>query len=158
MSIYYYYINRTKHEYFSSGDMGYGLKDRPYREELLPLVGYLLINHVYVRHQHNQPCNGHDPEDKEDFPLEGHWAGDDCELVDEYSKEWEDIHDYERYGTEYGNNKWTNISRQLFDEYNAYIRYWNNPDDVSGDKYKKVFQNNIYKMKLDIGWAGPHFE
>jgi hypothetical protein len=158
MGVYYSYINRTKHEYFEAGDMGYGNKNRVYREEMLPLIGYLLTNHIYGNRNLGKPCSGHEPKDKEDFPLEGHWAGDDCELVDEYCKEYEEIADYEHYGTEFGTQKWTNISRQLFDEYNAYIRYWNNPDDVSGDKYKKEFQNNIYKMKLDIGWAGAHFD
>lgn len=157
MSIYYYYVNRTKNEYFSSGDMGYGLKDGAYRQEMLPLIGYLQINHIYGNGNPNKPCDGHEREDKEDFPLECHWAGDDCELIDEYKQEYEDICNYEYYGSEYGHQKWTNISKQLFYEYNDYIRYWNNPDDV-GINYKKDMQNSIYKMKLDIGWAGTHFD
>lgn len=157
MSTYYYYVNKTKHEYFSSGDMGYGLKKYVYRQELLPLIGYLQINHMYVRHMHNEPCRGHIPEGNEDFPLEGHWAMDDCQLVDEYNKDYGDICNYELYGTEYGAQKWVNISKQLFEEYNSYIKYWNNPDDVS-EEYKEGYRKSIEKMCIPIGPLGAHFD
>lgn len=140
--------------------MGYGLRDRPYREDLLPLIGYLQINHIYGHGNPGKPCNGHTPEDKDDFPLECHWAGDDCELVNEYNRIYDEINDSKSKYLEgiYSGPKWVNISKQLFEEYNAYIRYWNDPDDFSSDYHKKKMQNNIYKLKLDIGWAGAHFD
>lgn len=136
--------------------MGYGLKLYTYRQEMLPLIGYLQINHIYGNSNAGKPCDGHEPEDSEDFPLEAHWAGDDCELIDEYNPIYDETWECKELEN-YSGPQWTNISKQLFDEYNAYIRYWNNPDDV-GISYKKEMQNNIYKMKLDIGWAGAHFE
>src|SRR5690606_5472819 len=116
---------------------GYGLKEWAYRQELLPLIGYLQINSIYSN-KGPRKCEGHDPEDKEDFPLEGHWAGDDCELIDEYSKEWEGIDGYSWNETQDKSDKsdpsWINISKQLFYEYNAYIRYWNQDYEDDSDE------------------------
>lgn len=156
MSTYYYYVNKTKHEYFSSGDMGYGLKEYVYEQELLPLIGYLHVNTITTRDE--GICSGHIPEDNEDFPLEGHWAVDDCQLISEHDEEWKDIHEYERYGTEFRNNKWTNISKQLFDEYNSYIKYWNQDYEDSDEETKERNRKSIEKMCIPIGRNGAHFE
>lgn len=139
--------------------MGYGLREYAYRQDLLPLIGYLQIGANYTYPSSNKgPCQGHEPEDDEDFPLEAHWCGDECELVDEYSDEWKDIHEYERYGTEYGNNKWTNISKQLWEEYNAYIKDWNKDYEGDSEETKERHRKDIEKMCIPIGPNGAHFD
>lgn len=155
MSTYYYYVNKTKHEYFSSGDMGYGLKEYVYELDLLPLVGYL---HCWYIFNPSGECDGHEREDNEHFPLQGHWMKDDCGLVSEHDEIWRDIHDYERYGTEYGNNKWTNISKQLFEEYNSHIKYWNQDYEGDSEETKERNKKDIEKMSIPIGPNGSHFD
>jgi hypothetical protein len=158
MSIYYYYINRTKHEYFSSGDMGYGLKEYAYRQDLLPLLGYLCMNDMYTGDvHHGRQCKDHKPKNKDHFPLQGHWYGDDYELISEYDRIYDEIWDSKRLEG-YSGPQWTNISKQLWEEYNAYIKYWNDLDVIEDKEYREVIRKNIEKMSIPIGSNGAHFE
>ena len=154
MSIYYKYVNRTKHEYFSSGDMGYGLKEWAYEQPLLPLIGYLHCDYQYAP---SGPCSGHEREDNEDFPLQGHWIKDDCGLVSEYDEIYDEIWQSERL-EDYSGPKWTNISKQLFEEYNDHIKYWNQDYDDESEETKEQNRRDIEKLSVPIGPLGAKFE
>lgn len=157
MSIYYYYVNKTKHEYFSSGDMGYGLKEYVYEQNLLPLIGYL---HCWYILNPSGECDGHEREDKEDFPLQGHWMKDDCGLVSEHDDTYDEIWQSKSKHLEdiYSGPKWTNISKQLFEEYNDYIQYWNQDYEGDSEETKERNKKDIEKMSIPIGCNGPHFD
>lgn len=154
MSTYYYYVNKTKYEYFSSGDMGYGLKEYVYEQELLPLIGYLHCGYIFYE---SGKCHGHIPKDKEDFPLQGHWMKDDCGLVSEHEDTYDEIWQCKKY-EEYSGPKWTNISKQLFDEYNSFIKYWNQDYEGDSEETKEENKKAIEKMSIPIGPLGAHFE
>lgn len=157
MSTYYYYVNKTKHEYFSSGDMGYGLKEYVYEQELLPLIGYLHCDYIFYD---SDECKGHEPEDKEDFPLQGHWMKDDCGLVSEHDNTYDEIRQCESKHLEgiYSGPRWTNISKQLFYEYNSFIKYWNQVYEDYSEEIKERIRKDIEKMCIPIGRLGAHFE
>jgi hypothetical protein len=141
--------------------MGYGLKEEPYRQDLLPLIGYLCMNDMYTGDvHHGRPCKGHSSNDKDHFPLGGHWAQDDYELISEYDPIYDEIWQSKSKHLEgiYSGPKWTNISKQLFYEYNNYIRYWNNLDVIEDKEYKEIVKKNIEKMSIPIGPNGAHFD
>ena len=142
MSIWYYYVNLDKKEYFSSLDIGYSLKIWPYYSTLLPLIGFLQIQSYQTNSIGH--CDGnHTPEDKDDFVLFGHWAGDNCILVQEQTEVYDAIEECE----DQKGGIWTNISHQLLEEYNKHI-----------DELSEFWLTEEDKMRLHIpvGAFGVH--
>lgn len=127
MSIYYIVVNRNKKEFINNHGLALGIKEHNFRFFDTPLIGYLMMGKFWEGDKHQYNPNENNP----DYFFQGHWFGDQAELVDEYEDIYSIAEGYESDPIEDG-RKWVNITLPLAKEWNREVSEWfdHDPDLV----------------------------